>query len=157
MKNFFLISLLLLPFFCGSISGWTEKYFDATKDESRLDALKFIHCQPVLDQFTGDAQQVQLLDSLLTDALNNRDEIESPDKYVINLVFKNYVRFDLENYDQLEVTARLAKEAGMSNKELRRVIKNIPKDALIRKDNNVGASHEIYSVQVAKEIDAIYQ
>lgn len=157
MKNFLLINTLLLIIFCGSIDSWTEKYFNSSNDESKLDALKYIHCQSIVDQFSGNAQEVKLLDSLLTSALNNRNTIKCPDKYIINVVFKNYVRFDLENYDQLKVTSRLAAEAGMSNKELRRVVKNIPKDALIRKDNNIEASHENYSIQIGKEINAIYQ
>ena len=158
MKNFFLISLLFIELLnCGSITSWSKEFYNAQNDAVKLDALKFIHCESIVDEFNGDTDKVIALDSLLTQALLHRETIASPDKYVINLVFKNYVRFDLEDYDNLTITSMLAKGAGMSDKELRKVIKNIPKDAAIRKANNINSEHSLYSAQIAEEINEIYQ
>lgn len=159
MKNILLISFssLLITLFCGSINDWSDKYYKADDDIKRLDALKFIHCQPVVDQFKGDSLDIQKLDKLLVDALKEKENIKGPDKYVINLVFKNYVRFDLEDYDGLEISKILAAESGMTTKALRRVIRAIPKSANIRMDKNLGNSHEAYAQQIAEEINAIYQ
>ena len=157
MKNFLLISFasVLVALFCGSINDWSEKYYAAGDDAQRFDALKFIHCQPVVDQFTGDSTDVSTLDKMLVDALQNKETVKGPDKYVINLVFKNYVRFKLASYDNLSVTQELASAAGLTEKELRRLIKSIPKDAMIRKDDNLGMPHEAYAEQIAQEINEV--
>ena len=45
-------------------------------DINRLDALKFLHCQPVVDQFEGSDEDLALLDSVLYNALNSISKIE---------------------------------------------------------------------------------
>lgn len=160
MKNFLLIIFTIssLSLFCGTISGWTERYFNAADNhEEKLDALKFIHCQPVVDQFDSDRTDLVLLDSLLMDALSKRDSIEGPEKYVINLIFKTYVRFNLQDFEELDITQSFAEMTEMSKKEFIRTVKNIPNDANVRKDKNLGNSHEMYAAQIAQEINEIYQ
>jgi hypothetical protein len=157
MKHFFLTLLAVGSLaFCGTISSWTDHFFQASSDEERLDALKFIHCQPIIDSFNGGSEDLKRLDSLLTTALKNREEIISSDKYVINLVFKNYVRFDLEEYEGLAITSSLAKEIALTDKDLQKIIRNIPKEAPVRKANHLDLPHEEYAKQIAQEIDIIY-
>jgi len=142
---------------CGSIEDWSSKFFNAKNDTEQLDALKFLHCQPVVDSFDGDDDQLALLDSTIYNALMTSELIEAPDKYVANLCFKNYVRFELNKYSGLKTTEVFATGLSVTQREFRTMVGDIPSDADIRMDKNLGEPHDTYAAQIAQEINAVVQ
>ena len=101
MRLRLLLSLVLLSgtlssaLACGTIRLWHEKYFAGPTDYERLDALKFLHCEPIVQQYKGSHEDMALLLSMLDNAMARRGEnAEKRERYEA-LVLKNYFVFGL--------------------------------------------------------------
>jgi hypothetical protein len=142
--------------FCGTVRMWHDKYFEAKSNDSRLDALMFLHCQPVVDGFIGTNEQTDLLVSMLTAALPSYGQDNtSESRYRLHLVVKNVARFRLWD-SRADKVDRLMSELGRhfqkSGKELKKLLGAIPEDSPLMQDNGLGSAHKAYAEQLEKEI-----
>ena len=68
-----LLGICLLPTLaeaCGTIKMWHQKYYEATTDTERLDALKFLHCEPIVANFHFETEETALLLQLVDNAMS---------------------------------------------------------------------------------------
>jgi hypothetical protein len=140
---------------CGTVALWCKNYEAATSEEERLNALKFIHCEPVISSFFSGGSSLNdrtLLTKLYLSALKNYGK---KNDYVTDLVLKGFINFKLFEH----------KEAGIN--EIIKMLSefyNIPSSALIKactglKDSNaifnlgnVGLNHSEYHSLIRKEV-----
>lgn len=80
---------------CGTIRLWHQQYFEATTDEGRLNALKFLHCTPVVQRYLQQREGTDLLLTIIDHALtlgNHNTQIAAAYRL---LAIKNYMVFEL--------------------------------------------------------------
>lgn len=147
--------------FCGTIEMWHEEYFDAQTMRQKLDALKFIHCQPVVDSYAETPRQVSLLTELLLSALELSEtsaEASTNAPYIHDLVFKNIMRFGLWDAPGVKSSGlieTMARQYDQSQDELILLCQGVEENAAIFKDNNLGDPHSLYAIRLKQEISAI--
>ena len=155
------IGSLAMAHACGTVKMWHDRYFEANTAEERLDALKFIHCQPVVSAYNASPNQVNLLSTLLLTAMESTEDVFDGSvnvRYTRDLVIKNIIRFSLwkEDNAQLDTLFRvLAQQHNKSARELRDLMRKVPASAAIHNDNNLGDPHSSYAGQVREEVLAM--
>ncbi|MEL6533893.1 MAG: hypothetical protein AAFQ98_00710 [Bacteroidota bacterium] len=90
-----LLSLSPSLWACGTIKMWHQRYFEAISDTDRLNALKFLHCEPVVKQYKGHEEDLKLLLEVVENALiRSQTGSEHAEEYRL-LAVKNYMVFGL--------------------------------------------------------------
>ncbi|MCB0738751.1 MAG: hypothetical protein KDC92_14650 [Bacteroidetes bacterium] len=87
---------------CGTVKIWANKYFDATNEEQKLDALKFMNCDPVIKEFKTTRDTYLLVKTmrharLWADSLHGANN-DSLAEYVQHLLTKMFLRFKVYQF-----------------------------------------------------------
>lgn len=165
-KTFFSGLILLLAMIsagetkaCGSVDIWHSNYFKAESQKDNLDALMFLHCDPVVDGYRNDSAETAKLVELLTDALHRADSLGSNQietaTFMRNLVLKNYVRFKLYETPYTQQTPLLNKLSqvwGVETALLLQMLRELKDDHPLRRSEGMGSPQSSYAQQLAREV-----
>ncbi len=140
---------------CGTVALWCKNYEAATSEEERLNALKFIHCEPVISSFFSGGSSFNdrtLLTKLYLSALKNYGK---KNDYVTDLVMKGFINFKLFEYKDTgvnEITKMLSAHYKILSSELIKACTGLKESNAIFNVGNVGLSHSEYHILIRKEV-----
>lgn len=147
---------------CGTIETWTRSYKLADSDEDRLNALKFIHCDVIVEAYLNDApiEDVSKLYEMLNDAIRRVDEGKWQDKaaaeYARNLVLKNYMRFRLfekhNNRNRYGIEGLFVELYGVSQEEFVAWVNSRDEKDPIFSDEHMSEGAEGYARVLTHEV-----
>ncbi|MDX5320328.1 MAG: hypothetical protein LPK45_04520 [Bacteroidota bacterium] len=109
--SFFFLSLGgQLAMACGTVPGWFEVYKKAERPDDRLDALKFLHCDPVLklyakNQAKESAILIRFLEQAISDLDSQKLNFQGEREYAEDLILFNIVRFHLLGSEEWKAIA----------------------------------------------------
>ena len=113
MRSLFIIVIAVLLFqngakACGTIDSRYERYFNAEDDNTRLNELRFMICEPIVLSYKNDERYNLKLLAMVKDALKRSMDMQKNTalldadwtaSYYRNLAYRLYLRFILYELD----------------------------------------------------------
>ena len=149
---------------CGTIDLWSKQYTSAKTTDEKLNALKFIHCDPVVNEYIKNGMPLVDQDKLYamyTDALMKSKQLNmnKSDRYTADLVMKGYINFKLYTKTEgriAELGKRLAGYYHITYQDMLNKINAIKPNHAVWNRDNVSQEHNSYSATLRAEMRSIF-